>query len=110
MDEDDIPEKPDGGDLNQREDGCQQGDNRIEACGPIRKELGYKRAEPAYHEPAEKDKGDGDLIARELGEEFPDGDDLNGYGGNPGCKDRCYEQVINTHCGRGPAQRCPRPL
>ena len=88
MDKDGVSEKPYGTYLNQGENGSYERDARVKDRRSSRKELGPQRTETAHHQPAEKHKGYGDLIAIELGEKFSNSKQLDRDRGYPRPNDR----------------------
>ena len=88
-----LPEIANADDLKKGPEGGDQDKKGIEGHGGSPHSLGRKTAHTGHEEPREKDQGNGDFIAVELGEEFPDCDKLNRDGGYAGSDNGQYDEA-----------------
>jgi hypothetical protein len=77
MDEDHVPEASDKDKLQERPDGDQKGEQRIDSHRRSIDESCGQTANAGQQQPTEEDEGDRDFIAMKLGQELPDGHELD---------------------------------
>ena len=94
MYENNFPQIANENELKERPEGDKSTKQSIRCQGGPSESSGQQAAEAREQKPGEKNQRDGDFITVKLGEELPNGDQLNSNGGDAGPDNRPYDKRL----------------